>query len=288
MPSDAPADDAAHEPSATHDAPTVPPPATGARATARRVVRRAVDRGWLRPLGWEPLQRHVVLCGWPRSGTTLLELVVFSCVDDVWTWPVEVPAQLAATDAHRTEPFACTKDPRDVHRIDAVRSVYEHERAEPLFVVLERDPRDVLTSTHDGYPPSRGYYCEPERWRAVLRDVQRVEHDPDVLVVRFADLVTRPAEVETTLADAVGWRTSTPFARYHEVATRHRDRLDDMTRGALGGLRPLDPAVLGRWRAPEHAARLRACLEVLPELPRVLVERGHAPDETWVEALRAG
>jgi hypothetical protein len=265
----------------------VPGVRTGPAAVGRDLLRTLVDDGRLRWLGWRPLRRHVVLCGWPRSGTTLLELIVFSCVQDVWTWPEEVPALLAARDAFRTDPWMCTKDPRDVGRVDAIRAHYRQRSGEPLFVVLERDPRDVLTSTHDGYPPSRGYYCSPARWRGVLDQVRAVEADPDVLVVRFEDLVTTPWAVQQRLSDAAGWTVTTPFERFHEVARRHRDRLDDMTRGALGGLRPLDPDVLGRWHDPAHVERLRACLEALPELPQVLVDRGHAEDARWVAELAA-
>lgn len=231
----------------------------------------ATDRGWF---GRTPLDTHLVVCGFPRAGTTLVDLVVRHCVADVWGWPEEVPGLLAAVDANRDHRFMCTKDPRDVHRLDALRGHYASNPGRLHAVVVVRDPRDVLTSTHDGYPPSRGYYCEPDRWRRVWRAVRGVEDDADVTLVRYEDLVRRPEVVQEALTATLGWDLRRPFARYHEGVVEEATHLDAMTRGALGGLRPLDDSSIGRWRDPLHAARLRRCRAILPELGEAVARFG--------------
>lgn len=256
-------------------------PASAARL-AKRAARRAAERRWF---GWRPLDTHVVICGFPRAGSTLLELIVHCCVEDVWTWREEVPALLAAADAHRTTTFMCTKDPRDVGRVDDIRAWYRDRPGSPRFLLTVRDPRSVLTSTHDGYPPSRGYYCDFARWRDVWRRFLALRADPDVVVVVYEELVRDPDAVEARLADTVGWRVRTPFRDYHRVAESRRGRLDAMTRGALGGLRPLDPSRLAPWRAPAHRDRLRAAVRALPELPGAVVELGYETDDRWVHRL---
>jgi hypothetical protein len=47
------------------------------------VFRKTVDAGLP---GLTPLQKHVVVCGFPRTGSTLLQLMVEACVEDVLTF----------------------------------------------------------------------------------------------------------------------------------------------------------------------------------------------------------
>src|SRR5438045_94468 len=41
---------------------------------------KAIDNGWI---GLRPLRTHVVVCGFPRSGSTLLQLMIETSVADV-------------------------------------------------------------------------------------------------------------------------------------------------------------------------------------------------------------
>lgn len=248
------------------------------RRAAKLAVREVTDRGWF---GRTALDRHVVICGFPRAGSTLLELMVACCVEDTWTWPEEVPALTAAEDAHRNHRFVCTKYPRDISRVEEIRDWYRRRTGAPHFVVTVRDPRAVLSSVHAGYPASRGYYCEPHRWREVWQALQRVHGDVDVTIVRFEDLVTDPDAVEARLRAAIGWNVVTPFRDYLSELPRRRPRLDAMTLGALGGLRPPDPSALTRWREPCHVERLAAVAAQLPELPEALAALGYGGVSAW-------
>ena len=49
----------------------------------------AIDKGWF---GLNPLQTHVVVCGFPRSGSTPLLLIIETCVSKVKTFGQERPA----------------------------------------------------------------------------------------------------------------------------------------------------------------------------------------------------
>ena len=100
--------------------------------------------------------------------------------------------------------------------------------------------------------------------------------------MRYEDLVRDPAGVQAALGASVGWTAHTPFADYHRLLAE-RD-LDRMTRGALGGLRPVASGPTATWQRPEHRERLQEVLAALPELPGVLVEQGWAPDDAWVAA----
>jgi glycosyltransferase involved in cell wall biosynthesis len=239
----------------------------------------AIERGWLRAVGYRPLEKHVVVCGFPRAGSTLLQLMVQACISDTDTFRGEIGALWAARHATRTRPYMLTKLPCDVEQIVTIRAEYARRTAQPLFVLTVRDPRAILTSCHKAYPDSWGYYVSVQRWRRVWELIRCYCHDPDVLLIRYEDLVCRPAHVQQMLEQFVGWTARHPFGRYHEVA--QQIRRDSMTEGALGGLRPLDPSSLDKWRETKHAARVREVLCDLPELPGALVDLGYEQDADW-------
>ena len=257
--------------------------ATSAREAARRTARAAVDGG---VPGLRPLRKHVVVCGFPRSGSTLFQLMVDLCVADVRTFPEEVDGLWAARAALRNHPFMLTKKPGDAEEVEALRAFYRDRRADVHFVLTLRDPRAVLTSTHDAYPASRGYYVSPERWRRTYEAVQELRSDVDVTLLRYERLVCAPEEVQAELTRTLGWTVRHPFSDFYAEAGRRRLERDSMTEGALGGLRPLDPSRLERWRQPEHRDRLREVLGALPELPGALTELGYEQDDAWLATVK--
>lgn len=256
--------------------------AWAARSSRKRLLRAAADRGWF---GLTQLQKHIIICGSPRSGTTLLQLIIDCCVADVDTFPVEVHALFAADHAERRRPFLVTKMPDDIVRVPEIRARYRSLVGEPHFVAMFRDPRAVLTSIHKAYPASRGYYVSIERWRDVRDRIEHIKGDPDVTLVRYEDLVRDPDRVQETLAERIGWTVRHPFSHYYEIAAARGLERDSMTEGALGGMRPLDTASVDAWRRPEHAGRLQRILEEIPQLPDDLITMGYESDRSWLAML---
>lgn len=258
----------------------LPPAEPGwVRRRGRRLLRYAVDHG----LVGQRLRSHAVICGFPRSGSTLLQLMIDSCVAHVDSFSTEVDALWAATHAPRRRPWMVTKLPANIEQVPELREWYAGHPGALQVLLTVRDPRSVLTSRHAAYPPSRGYYVSPHRWRRVDELVTSLTGDPDVTVVHYEDLVRRPAQVQRSLSAEIGWSVHTPFDRFHE-RTR-AESLDRMTRGALGGLRQLDEVRTSGWQAPEHRERLREVLLELPDLPDLLIERGYTTDQRWVDDL---
>jgi len=252
------------------------------RQGAKRLLRTAVDRG---AFGLQPLDTHVVICGLPRTGTTLLQFVIEPCIQDVLTFSGEVNGLWAARHANRNHAFLVTKRPDDIDQIEEIRSYYDSHPGSVHFLLPLRDPRDLLTSTHDAYPDSQGYYVSCERYTRLWKRVRRHTDDSDTSVLRYENLVGRPDEVEAELAERIGWTVSRPFARYHEFA--NDSARDPMTEGALAGLRPLNKKSVGRWRKPEHRARIREVLRKVPDLPQHLIEMGYETDTEWTTAVEA-
>ncbi len=260
----------------------LPPAAPGPiRVAGRRLLRRAVDAGLI----GHRLQSHLVICGFPRSGSTLLQLMIDGCVTGVDSFRTEVEGLWAAAEAPRRRRWLVTKLPSDVERVPQLRRWYDGHPGSLRVLLTVRDPRSVLTSQHAGYPPSRGYYVSPERWRRVDALVRELRDDPDVSLIDYADLVGRPSVVQQRLTAELGWSVHTPFDRFTERV--RPEALDRMTTGALGGVRPLDPTATRSWRAARHRERLRQLVAELPELPDRLVELGYATDRSWLDELGA-
>ncbi len=257
---------------------------------------RVADTGLF---GLTPLQTHILICGFPASGTTLLQLMVENGLPRARRFGREVGGWRAATYAWRNHAVVVSKVPHDVFRLDPLRAFYASRRAELRVLLMLRDPRDLLTarrprtgrgaagcgrhtgddgdSTVAGACDGGGYCVTPDQWRRYWVAFDQHRRDADAHVVRYEDLVVDVGREQRRIEAFVGRPMAVPFADFLTV-----DRPDfDAT--ALGGRRPLEATRVARWRAPAHAARLSAVLSALPELPTALVGLGYEPDASWAE-----
>lgn len=232
---------------------------------------RIPDSGFL---GLTPLKTHIIICGFPRAGTTLLQMMLENAYPGARRFGCEVGAWRAATYAFRNHPLMLSKVPHDVARLDAVRNFYAGRSAKAKIIVVIRDPRNVLTSRRNFNGVTR-YCVDAARWRHHYQHVRRNMNAPDVLVVRYENMV-RDVDLEQSRIEAfVGEKISHPFRAFHEIERA------DFDMAPLNGLRPVESSLLQRWRAPEHRARIEQMLSELHELRDALVELGYEQDHHW-------
>ena len=255
-----------------HDPPRL---LTPLRRRLRRLYIEAADRGWL---GLVPLKTHVVICGFPRSGTTLLQLMVETATPNAKVFGKE---RSGLTVARYTwpgrHPVLISKKPDDIFKVAEIREHYRTLRTNVKFIVSMRDPRAVLTSIFVSKP---GYCVPAVKWRAVYEHIQYARQFADVTVVEYRDLVERPEHVASQLAQFTGCELQDGFTKFHSAVPENFD-----TR-ALNGVRPLDSSSLDKWRDPKHRARIQALLRELPELPQRLIEMGYETDTGWTREYR--
>ena len=231
-------------------------------------------------LGLLPPRSHVVICGFPRSGTTLLHVMVQASIPDVLAFRRErfglFVARTVWSGRHR---FMVTKRPADIFWIDEIRAHYAGRapRANVQFVVCTRDPRAVLTSRHAN---RAGYYVDVAWWRSIYEHLCYVRSFADVTVVDFRDIVANTAAVQQRLTDLVGWTPATSFADFHAQVPTGFDT------SALNGVRGLDARTLDKWAGDEHRERIRSLLQEMPELPDRLVEMGYEANADWTLRYR--
>ena len=248
---------------------------TPVRRRLRDAYISVADRGWF---GLTPLEAHVVVCGYPRSGTTLLQAMLETSAADAlafgrergglgvakYTWP----------GRHR---FLLSKKPNDIFWVDEIRDYYRGQKTKVRFVLSLRDPRAVMTSVHVDKP---GYCVPSDKWRSVYEHVEYQRKHPDVMLVEYRDLVEKPSDVQAQLSAFTGCEIRQKFDDFHAVVPKGFD-----TR-ALNGVRPLDRSSLEKWRAPKHRERIQQILQELPELPQRLIELGYETDTAWTREYR--
>ena len=237
-----------------------------------------LDRGWF---GRVPTRAHLVICGFPRSGTTLLQLMVQTAVPEARCFGRERWG-LGAAQRHwpGRHPYLITKRPDDIFWIDEIREFYATlgTRTQSRFVICVRDPRAVLTSRHE--LNKSDYWVSVDRWRATYDHYRYASRFSDVCVIDFRDLIIDIALVQRRMTQLVGWTVS---ANFEDFYTRVPEDFDTT---ALNGVRSLDARVLERWGRSEHKERMRYLLREMPELPARVIEMGYEADDSWTDAYR--
>lgn len=252
------------------------------RALRARVPRRAwhVHRMSKRP---------VFIGGCGRSGTTMM-LSLLSAHPSVYAIPYEthafapgpyppdgdsgLPFELVHLHTALLQPSEslegrsrwCEKTPGNIHFADRILTYFG---VDARFIHMVRDGRAVVTSRHRHHAPQR-YWVTPERW---IRDVaagRHAETHPQVLTVRYEDVVEDYRDVMRTVCRFL----EAPFAHrdfelYPDTAKtlKTRDGQDKPPR-------PIRSSRDERWKQEEHAEIIERLLSV-PEAHDHLAHYGY-------------
>jgi hypothetical protein len=252
-----------------------------------------------------PPRRQIVICGFPRSGTSLLYNMLAVALPHFGRDPFEASA---LTSIWRFED-RLSKLPLDVFRLEELVSRNEHGKRLHVLAPL-RDPRDLVTSVHPNVPDAYfigwdtsyrvglGEAGAPEPMMpgigAIEAALQAIARHPglEVLRFRYEDLVRDPGSVERWLAERLGLAFRARFVDFHLERERLPYRYDathlrpDADRRMVREDRPLDATRAGKWRAPEHRERIRDQFGRHPELLALVRDWGYEPDDTWFEPYR--
>jgi hypothetical protein len=144
-------------------------------------------------------------------------------------------------------------------------------------ICMIRDPRDMIVSKHKRDPDR--YWAGLRFWKTRTPYWRRLRHHPRFITVKYEELVTNPDGVQTRLAAGMPFlETRAPFSRYHELSEPPSGSVR-----ALGGVRPIEPAGIGKWRS--HLPRVAGQLQLHGSISQDLVEFGYEQDDQWLQAL---
>jgi len=253
-----------------------------------------------------PPRRQIVICGFPRSGTSLLYNMLAVALPHFARDPFE---SSALRSIWRFEDHL-SKLPFDVFRLEEL--VRCNSLRKTLHVLAPiRDPRDLVTSVHPNVPGAYFIGWESSHRvglgtadtptpgmpgiaaiEAALEAAARIP-GLEFLRVRYEDLVRDPDSVQRGLAQRLGLAFHARFAEFHLAGESLPYRYDaahlrpDADPRQVREDGPPDPSRAGKWQAPEHRERIREEFGRHPELLALVRAWGYERDDHWFEAYRA-
>ncbi len=233
-------------------------------------------------------RKHIIICGCPRSGTTLLYDMMAATLQGGYVFPID---EIGAVQVKRKFHRIVTKRPRDVFELDRIVPVDPY--ATKLIVCI-RDPRAIMCSKH--YHSAGQFKIG---WKQILKtgsDGPRSWEKPGLkdflercvgvttrwsaVPVYYEQLVTQPHRVQEALAEILGLEFEGCFADWTE---RLGTELPEGMSGMLNGLRPPEASRIDSWR--QHPQHIRKLLRQNPEIQDWLEYLGYEKDAQWQKEL---
>jgi hypothetical protein len=233
---------------------------------------------------------HLVLCGCPRSGTSLLYTMMRTSAGHAAFAP---PNEASARSTRRRfSRRLITKRPLDVFEVQQI--VSELGGFRNLFFLLSiRDPRDLVSSRHPSVPNqffqgvdyqffiSRDALSLSKPGIAACFDaIRAVGKMPNlqVLSVRYEELTREPEKLRQVLNDL----TRMPFARpFSDFA---RDEVPPSLAVAMNGVRPVQTSASPAWLQGDRLARACRQTRLFPVLEDIAKAWGYPGLEETVRS----
>ncbi len=234
------------------------------------------------------IQRHVVLSGFSRSGTTMFYSMLRHSVSNFRFLDREYPAARAVVEMQGD---VITKRPLDIFDIGNIIAANKmHKRLD--FVVLLRDIRSVVTSMHPSVPGEYfighdyQYFIPPEgpptrtlpgvlaTYQAIL-SLFKTEVPGKRVVVRYEDLVLKTTRVQEYLGQVLRLGYCGRFEDFYQT------EIPDELVAPLNHVSAPDGSRVDKWRSPEHRDRIRTQFLACPALFDVLIQTGYERDRSW-------
>lgn len=237
-------------------------------------------------------RRQVVMCGFSRSGSTLLFNMMRSTVKGA-----KLPERecTAYGYADVTDADVVTKRPLDVFEVEPISRRIASRKCFRTIVTV-RDVRSLLTSTHNstGAEYFQGFdHCFKVNEGGLLsfsnpgiietaRQIRnlRASRD-DVMIVRYEDLICSTEETQERIRAFTGLEMEGSFQAFHTSDIPERLRVQ------LNGVRPVDRSTADKWKKKRHAERIVRQFRLEPRLFEELEYWGYEPDRVWFERLAA-
>jgi len=249
---------------------------------------------------------NIVICGFPRSGTSLLYSLLLNTVKSH-----ELPhAETSYTDlkGRFSRQGACpalTKKPMDI--LKAASSEIPIET--PLIIVI-RDPRDVLLSKHPKLTKqgiddffihadlryrfdSEGRAClgKPgllDYCTAIKQVIEQRAAIGNFVLCHYEDLIKAPDALQEALKKVgIEYRTNALFSDWNKqdnsqrINSNHHPQISE----ALNGIRAIDPQNLGKWAQPKNIERIAEQFTRFPTLQTWLETFGYEKNCSWMRNL---
>lgn len=252
-----------------------------------------------RLLGYQ--QTQLIVCGYPRGGTSLLYNMLSATLQH----------KLKFTDfekyyihhIHKLGNIA-SKAPLDINHLEHIDELNIHDKKIAIIIVI-RDIRDVISSKHpiktDDYFIGHDFSYWPngknlEQWTydapgvvPITEKIRAIQHRPDVILVKYEDLVKDPDAVQSTLQKTFDLPFEGLFSKYHEFKGDLAYKYEGKYQAKDESLVLEGKAVTNRakrWQQEQYRDRIIQQCEACPQLLDILIEFGYETDKDWFEQYK--
>lgn len=259
-----------------------------------------VAKRWLLSLaGQARRKKQIIICGYPRSGTSLFynmlssSLLGFviddretSALDSVWKY-----------DNH------ASKSPVDLFRLGDIAKRNIHDK-ELCVIVMIRDIRDIITSRHQFAPDSyvisfQGAYSFSgvypnyikkfdgpgiERYYSVMERLIK-DNSLNLIFIRYEDLVADADKCQKKVAVSFGVQFDGLFSNYHLRKDRHKIKYEgdhtSLDKSLDKSSEAVETKYVKRWTNPEYKERIHEQFSEHPKLFEILLNQGYENSQDW-------
>lgn len=218
------------------------------------------------------MEKPVVICGFPRSGSTLFYNALRSTVTNYRFFDKEQQA----LQIPKKYNFV-SKRPKDCYNVKEIK-----EKFNPYFIFMVRDPRDVITSVHahsEGqykvgaeYSLKTGKKGVCGKTEGMLSYWKALKNMPEYTIfIYYEELVTDPDKVQNDLKKI--------FKYNGKFTDFHTKQIPPRLAHPLNGVRPISDSNIGRW--VNHQKRVKDQFTKYPSMFKMLIELGYEKDTEW-------
>jgi hypothetical protein len=158
-----------------------------------------------------------------------------------------IDAYLASSEFPSRYRRWCEKTPKNIVFLGRI---LEQLGPNVRFINMVRDGRSVITSMHPTRWGQERFWITSERWIEDVSAGRPYDHHPQVLVVRYEDLVTDFRKAIRKVCDFVEVDCVPEIRSWHKHATIRRHP------AWVGEVEPIHTRSLHRWRTPGYAERI--------------------------------
>jgi hypothetical protein len=245
--------------------------------------------------------KQIVICGYPRGGTSLLYNMICTSVNGFYYDEFE---SLSIERIHRYGNYI-TKSPVDILNIAALGELNKFDK-EIYVLIVVRDIRDVITSKHPMLP-NEFFIGYDNSWWPSQNDFSRWVYDGpgvvdidnaikesekntgiNIVKIKYEQIIFDVDGLQKDLESLMGISFARPMRLFFESKSKMAYKYEGQFKANDLSLvledKPINTSRAGKWKKPEYEKRVRDQFTKCPELFDILIRDGYEVDKLWFES----
>ena len=250
-------------------------------------------------------KKQLIICGYPRSGTSLFYNMVASSIQgfNVDEWETSAIDSIWRYDNH------ASKAPIDIFNLESIAEKNIHNK-ELCVVVLMRDARDIITSHHQfspddfviGYQGAYSFSGEypdyvkkfdgpgiEKYYSAMLKLAGNDKFN--LLVIKYEDVVADPDACQLRMSETFSIEFDGTFSSYHLRKDKHKLKYEgkhtSLDKKLEKSSSQVEKKFVKRWADDKYRDRIKEQFTDYPQLFDILIEQGYEKSTDWFEEFKS-